>query len=38
MAADRLAEQRVAAGGLRPWLPGDAVGVRETRDASAGTS
>ena len=28
VAADRLAERRMAAGGTRPWLPGDAVGVR----------
>jgi valine dehydrogenase (NAD+) len=26
VAADRLAERRVAAGGRRPWLPGDRVG------------
>jgi valine dehydrogenase (NAD+) len=28
VAADRLAERRIAAGGRRPWLPGDPVGVR----------
>ena len=28
VAADRLAERRIAAGGPRPWLPGDPVGVR----------
>ncbi|GAA4414029.1 Glu/Leu/Phe/Val dehydrogenase dimerization domain-containing protein [Fodinibacter luteus] len=28
VAADRLAERRVAAGGPRPWLPGDPVGAR----------
>ena len=27
VAADRLAERRIAAGGRRPWLPGDRVGV-----------
>jgi len=26
VAADRLAERRIAAGGRRPWLPGDRVG------------
>ena len=37
VAADRLAERRVAAGGRRPWLPGDrvgaAAGAREHGDA-----
>jgi valine dehydrogenase (NAD+) len=28
VAADRVAERRIAAGGRRPWLPGDPVGVR----------
>ena len=28
VAADRRAERRIAAGGVCPWLPGDAVGVR----------
>ncbi|MFQ6171361.1 Glu/Leu/Phe/Val family dehydrogenase [Oryzobacter sp. R7] len=28
VAADRLAERRIAAGGRRPWLPGDPVGTR----------
>ena len=28
VAADRLAERRIAAGGRRPWLPGDPVGAR----------
>ena len=28
VAADRVAESRIAAGGRRPWLPGDPVGVR----------
>ena len=27
VAADRLAERRIAAGGRRPWLPGDPVGA-----------
>jgi valine dehydrogenase (NAD+) len=30
LAADRLAERRIAAGGRRPWLPGDAVGAAPT--------
>ncbi|WP_377645211.1 Glu/Leu/Phe/Val dehydrogenase [Oryzobacter terrae] len=29
VAADRLAERRIAAGRQRPWLPGDPVGARE---------
>ncbi len=37
VAADRLAERRIAAGGRRPWLPGDrvgsAAGAREHGDA-----
>ena len=28
VAADRLAERRISAGGRRPWLPGDPVGTR----------
>jgi len=34
VAADRLAERRIAAGGPCPWLPGDAVGVRSAADRS----
>ncbi|HZB66148.1 MAG TPA: Glu/Leu/Phe/Val dehydrogenase dimerization domain-containing protein [Ornithinibacter sp.] len=30
VAADRVAERRIAAGGRRPWLPGDPVGARAT--------
>ena len=32
VAADRIAERRIAAGGRGPWLPGDAVGVRPGGD------
>lgn len=33
VAADRLAERRIAAGGPRPWLLGDAVGARVSSPA-----
>ena len=36
VAADRVAERRIAAGGRRPWLPGDPVGAREPPDAACG--